>query len=148
MNAKGLKQFAYISHQVHIFTESDLKQLMRKARLNNKELDLTGLLLFDGAHFLQVLEGPTANIDLMAAKIIADTRHRDVDIIYTKNNCHNREFGRWSMDCKILGEGLSKDYKELDTRVKHILSAAKPNTELAYQLLLEFRDMKNTFIDI
>jgi len=143
-----LKQFAYVSHQVHDFSDDDLRELMRLARKKNKELGLTGLLLFDHPIFFQVLEGPPDSIDQMCATLQSDERHRDMDIIYTNDDLAVREFARWHMGCKILGNGLPGDYKDLDNRVKKIFSAAKPSGELAHQLLLEFRDMKNSFVDI
>jgi hypothetical protein len=54
-----LYQFAYISHQVKCFSETDLQQLMVKARIKNKCLELTGLLSFDkgGAGFRKDFRG-------------------------------------------------------------------------------------------
>lgn len=148
MNSTKLKQFTYISHQVHIFSTESLRDLMLHARRKNKRLGLTGLLLFDSPLFLQVLEGPVESIEQIISDLRADERHRDMDIIHTNDNLKEREFARWSMGCKILGDGLPNDYKELDNRVKQLLSEAHPNGDNAHQLLLEFRKMKNSYIDI
>ena len=143
-----LKQFTYVSHQVHDFSVDDLRGLMVQSRRKNKELELTGLLLFDHPLFLQVLEGPEDSIDRIANDILADSRHRDMDIIHRNNNLREREFSRWRMGCKILGDGLPDDYRELDSRIKQLLIEAKPNGDVAHQLLLEFGKMKDSFIDI
>lgn len=143
-----LTQFAYVSHQVHDFNEDELHELMRKARKRNKELDLTGLLLFDKPLFLQILEGPKDSIEQMIESLQADPRHRDLDIIYRNEALEIREFGRWRMGCKILGEKMPADYKKLDERVKSLFANAKPNGDIAYELLKEFGQMKDEFLDI
>lgn len=143
-----LKQFAYISHQVHDFSDGDLRELMKQARKKNSELGLTGLLLFDKPIFFQVLEGPSESIDRMCATLEIDERHKDMEVIYTNNDLREREFARWSMGCKILGGGLPSDYKDLDERVKNIFHVSASKGKLAHQLLLDFRDMKNSFVDI
>lgn len=148
MDETNLQQFAYISKQTDEFSEDDLNELMRLARKRNRELKLTGLLLFDKPMFFQVLEGPLDSINTMRETLLSDKRHQNMDIIFTNDNLYEREFGRWSMGCKILGDGLPADYKDLDDRVKNILKISKPNAEAAHQLLLEFRDMQRSFIDI
>ncbi len=148
MNSLTLKRIAYVSHQVHDFTDEDVLELMIAARQKNTNLEITGLLLFDKPVFLQLLEGPPAAVDKLIAEIIADDRHKDVDIIFSQENCPQREFPRWSMDCKILGHRNGEEYSELDARVKQVLSAAKPNGDLAHQLLLDYREEKNSSMDI
>lgn len=148
MKKNILKQLAYVSNHAIHFSVEDLNLLMKKARSKNKDLSITGLLLSDGQHFLQVIEGPTVSINELISSILADERHNKIDIIYTDDSLFEREFARWSMGCKILGEGLPNDYKALDNRLKDILTVATPNGNLAHQLLIEFRDMKNSFVDI
>lgn len=55
-----------------------LSQLVERANLRNTELQVTGILLFDGEHFLQVLEGPLASVNTIFARIQKDTRHGNV----------------------------------------------------------------------
>lgn len=148
MNSLNLKRIAYVSHQVHDFTDEDVLELMIAARQKNANLEITGLLLFHKPVFLQLLEGPPAAIDKLIAEIIADERHKDVAIIFSRDNCPEREFPGWSMDYKILGHNKGEKHSELDARVKQVLDAANPNGELAHQLLLDFREAENTCIDI
>jgi hypothetical protein len=143
-----LQQCVYISRQVHDFSDLDLRELLVRARRKNKELKLTGLLLFDKPMFLQVLEGPPDSISRIMDDIKSDDRHHELDIIYFDKNLKEREFARWLMGAMILGNRQSKDYKNIDSRVKDILNSAKPNGELAHQLLSDFKKMKNSFVDI
>ena len=148
MNDSILKQTVYLSHHAAEFTNDELRSLMRHARKKNKRLGITGLLLVDRPLFLQVLEGPTSAVDSLIATIASDTRHRDMDIIYVNEQLPEREFAQWLMACKILGDKLPADYKALDERVKQILRVAQPNGYLAHRLLLDFRAIEDSFIDV
>ena len=55
-----------------------LDVLVEKAKRSNAAVDVTGMLLFDGAHFLQVLEGPEETLDALFSKISQDIRHQTV----------------------------------------------------------------------
>lgn len=148
MSKGQLKQFAYISHEVLDFKEADLRELLLQSRRKNKELQLTGLLLFDKPVFMQVLEGPVAAIDQMIASLRADVRHYGMDIIYMNEDLKAREFANWRMGFQILGKGTQEDFRQLDARIKHLLNIAKPKGELAHQYLLEYREVKNAFLDL
>lgn len=55
-----------------------LDTLVETAKRNNTALGVTGMLLFDGAHFLQVLEGEEETLDALFSKISRDVRHQHV----------------------------------------------------------------------
>ena len=141
-----LKQCVYVSHQTREFSIEDLRNLLQKSRENNNLHNITGLLLFDRPLFLQVLEGPPDSVEKIMKAIMADKRHRDIDIIYTNENLVEREFSHWSMELKILGGGLPA-YEDLDRRIKRILSDSKPNGDHAHRLLLKFRKLKDHSFD-
>ena len=146
--SQPLKQFAYISHEVLNFQEEDLRELLVQSRQKNKDMDLTGLLLFDKPIFMQVLEGSATSVDQIIADIEADKRHYAMDIIYTNDHLAEREFANWRMGCRILGSGTRDDYAQLDSRMRRLLSIGRPNGQLAHQVLLEFHAMKDAFLDL
>lgn len=55
-----------------------LLSLVEKARQHNTLLDVTGILLFNGNNFLQILEGAEEVIEALFAKIREDKRHDSV----------------------------------------------------------------------
>ena len=55
--------------------------ILAQARLTNESRGITGLLVFDGLHFLQHLEGPRGQVQVLMARIEADARHVDVRVI-------------------------------------------------------------------
>ncbi|MGP3591923.1 diguanylate phosphodiesterase [Vagococcus sp. WN89Y] len=73
-----LATLIYRSQPTGAFDPSGLAELVGKAWLQNVQLQVTGILLFDGEHFLQVLEGPLASVNTVFARINHDTRHHNV----------------------------------------------------------------------
>ncbi len=98
-----LHQFAYISNEKQYFTDEDLRVLMMRAREKNKRMELTGLLLYDNGTFLQVLEGPQDSIEIMKQELLNDSRHENMDVIYSSDKLFEREFANWRMGFQILG---------------------------------------------
>lgn len=148
MKETDLVQFAYVSHEVHDFSHGDLQRLMWHARRKNRHLALTGLLLCDKPIFLQVLEGPAKAIKQIIEDLRNDDRHCDMEIIYYNECLSEREFARWNIGCRILGEGTSSDYQALDYRVKDIFDVVVPKGEVARDLLFKFKEMKDSFIGV
>jgi EAL domain-containing protein (putative c-di-GMP-specific phosphodiesterase class I) len=55
-----------------------LTSLIEKARHSNTGLNITGILLFNGTEFLQILEGTEEVVDTLFNKIRSDKRHHSV----------------------------------------------------------------------
>ena len=75
-----LSQLLYVSRSV----DADrliVGRILSAARRHNQVDDVTGLLLFDGAHFLQLLEGDRTVISRLYNRIAVDPRHTDVVIL-------------------------------------------------------------------
>jgi hypothetical protein len=91
-----MKTIVYVSTAAVRFDETDLEALLATTRTKNSARDVSGMLVFCGGNFLQVLEGPAGTVDDVFAAIGADPRHRDIrkilDIPITA-----RQFGDWSM---------------------------------------------------
>ena len=56
--------------------------IVRIARNFNSQHDITGVLIFDGAHFCQYLEGPQQAVLNLSTQIESDKRHTDFNIKY------------------------------------------------------------------
>ena len=69
--------------------------LLTQAREHNRQLGLTGALLFDGEQFLQLLEGPGEVVDALARRIEADPRHTGVEVFLHAGDARPPLFGRW-----------------------------------------------------
>lgn len=144
-----MHQIAYVSEATDKMNQNDMKTLMRHSRKNNASNDLTGMLLVEWPIFLQILEGPKDAIDHLLDKLEEDDRHKNLRIIYDKPDIQEREFSRWQMGCKILGEKFNEDFADLDSRVKSVLKNAQAEEgQAAHKLLLDFRKVEKEYIDI
>lgn len=74
----------------------ELERILTAARSRNKALGVSGALIFTGANFAQVLEGPQAAIDELMVSIASDPRHTSLKLVRT-DELEERRFGSWSM---------------------------------------------------
>ena len=95
-NPDALIQLVYASAATVDFTPEDLETLLQKARKNNTELDVTGMLLFKDGTFFQILEGISSVVHGLYDKIESDVRHSNV-LILCEEEITERNFGEWRM---------------------------------------------------
>lgn len=86
----------YISQAVKPFTTAELAELLRKARISNASRGITGLLLYQNGTFMQAVEGPKQEVDLLVNRIEADPRHRRMMKLLSGFQ-DERQFPDWSM---------------------------------------------------
>ncbi|CDK98692.1 protein of unknown function [Magnetospirillum gryphiswaldense MSR-1 v2] len=89
-------QIIYASAEAKRMTNSELTELLEKAREKNEQLNITGFLLYDDSSFLQVLEGPDAAVEAVMGAIMRDDRHTNIRLLSQKQIAE-REFGEWAM---------------------------------------------------
>lgn len=91
-----LHQIVYFSTPTRSMTLSEVRELLIKAQINNHFKDVTGMLLFDGDSFLQILEGPKETVMALYEKIERDPRHTQCTSLMEREIAQ-RDFGDWSM---------------------------------------------------
>ena len=72
-----------------------LGDLLEGCLERNAAVGVTGVLAFDGAHFIQVLEGPIATVERLFARISHDRRHANIELLARESA--ERLFATWSM---------------------------------------------------
>jgi hypothetical protein len=77
--------------------EADLEDIYRTAREQNALDGITGLLVFNGTHFLQIIEGSEAAIEDLIEKLRKDERHTGFEI-RDRRKVETRSFPGWSME--------------------------------------------------
>ena len=75
----------------------DADGILQASRHNNALDGITGLLWFDGTHFVQVLEGPEESVRTAYERIAADPRHEALELL-SDRRLDKAEFGYWSME--------------------------------------------------
>jgi hypothetical protein len=109
----------YVSSAARAFSRDELVALLIKARANNTALGVTGMLLYKGGNFMQVLEGDEQVVKDLQHKIAVDGRHHGMLILLQQHQA-DREFDGWSMAFRDLahdgGEKIEghSDFMSLD----------------------------------
>ncbi len=91
-----LIRLIYLSKAVDPQTRTLTDSILRKAHVWNTENDVTGVLCEGQGVFLQVLEGERAKVTRLYARIFADPRHTDLELIHCES-ITERRYGDWSM---------------------------------------------------
>ncbi|WP_320826650.1 BLUF domain-containing protein [Reinekea sp.] len=132
-----LCQLIYVSSTTEILNEETLSFFLESFRSNNKEHDITGLLLYNDGNIMQVIEGRQDNIDHLFGNIEKDKRHTGI-ILLVKENILKREFSDWAMSFRnISGVMIDASSDFMSTG----LTATENNLAIgkAKKLLLSFR---------
>ncbi len=72
-------------------------QIIRRARVYNAATAITGLLLFDGKRFCQLIEGPEDAVIRLCNRIEADLRHDHFRFHHQGTQQGPRRFAHWAM---------------------------------------------------
>ncbi len=91
-----LIRLIYISHAVEAQTSEMASAILQTAHARNTKNEITGVLCQGQGMFLQVLEGERAKVTGLYARIFADPRHRQVELIHCESIAQRR-YGQWSM---------------------------------------------------
>lgn len=75
---------------------ADLEALVGRARARNRNLSVTGMLLYEDGSFLQTLEGPPDKLDTLWASIKQDTRHDHIEVL-SEHVVPARLFSDWDL---------------------------------------------------
>jgi len=119
--AERLIAVTYSSMAVSDFGADELADLLTSSRAANLARDLSGMLLFRGNRFLQVLEGPESAVRDLVDRIRRDPRHRDMRIL-VEEEIDERRFADWTMGYEPLRvpqeaapEGFRDSFDDLDS---------------------------------
>jgi hypothetical protein len=91
-----LVRLMYASRAVPAVDQEDLNAILRKSKSANPGDGITGVLCYSGGIFLQVLEGGRSAVNRLYARILADPRHTDVELLLYEE-IGERRFAGWSM---------------------------------------------------
>jgi hypothetical protein len=93
----GLKSLTYTSLAALDLKPEDLEAIHRTARDVNALEGVTGLLIFNGTNFLQIIEGAPNAIDDLVERLRRDRRHSGLEI-RDEHEMEERSFPDWSME--------------------------------------------------
>ena len=118
-----LKTVTYTSLARLDLTASDLADIQATARRLNALDGITGLLIFNGSRFLQIIEGAESAIDDLVARLRADERHSAFEV-RDERFVEERAFPDWSMELVRVSARYFAAREEIDQALPDGVSPA------------------------
>lgn len=76
--------------------------IARQARRNNERTGITGLLVFDGENFAQLMEGPAEAVIAVADVMQSDPRHARMEILHSAAGASAMRFPSWRLGYLVM----------------------------------------------
>ena len=108
-----IKTMSYTSLARLDLTAGDLIQIHETAKRLNALDGISGLLIFNGTRFLQIIEGDEAAIDDLVERLRRDDRHSGVEIRDCRYVEH-RAFSDWAMELVQVNAGYLAAKEEIE----------------------------------
>ena len=132
-----LKSLAYTSRARLDLADDDLHDIHREARRLNALDGISGILVFDGARFLQIVEGAPDAVDSLVERLRRDPRHSAFEV-RDEREVAERSFPDWSMELVRVSAGYLAARDELGTSLP--ASVAPAVRDLALRMSQELAD--------
>ncbi len=136
-----VSNLVYVSARRQSCTQKEIDNILASCQKNNKDLDITGVLLYTETRFVQYLEGDYKQIMELYEKIKTDARHSSV-VLVSLSSIPKRLFPSWQMGSKKIDEknvefntSLSKDEAAI---FNTILAGNEGNTPRAVEVIKKF----------
>ena len=122
-----LSQYLYISTAPSLSRE-EVESILASSARNNPERGITGLLIYNGRNFLQLLEGEEAELVSLMVRITHDPRHTGISIL-DQRKVEKRSCPDWAMKRVLIAETVEKRRelleaelpKSLDPQIRKII---------------------------
>jgi hypothetical protein len=102
----------YVSSAVLGLNEREVASIVKASQLNNHQLGVTGILLYNSGNFMQLLEGDEEKVEALYEKIKKDRRHTGVSLLI-KETITKKNFDNWQMGYRNLNTLKTLDPKIL-----------------------------------
>lgn len=91
-----MRRIIYASKAMHDFDDTELLELLARARTVNSLHEVTGMLVYAARSFLQLIEGQDEDVEVVWDRIRMDPRHTELRVL-DDGPVSARQFGDWSM---------------------------------------------------
>jgi hypothetical protein len=106
----------YMSRATRNLSTQELNDLCEHSADSNRKLRVTGLLVYDGHRYMQVIEGDADIVKGLMQRIACDNRHDHISYM-ADSPLKERAFAAWSLAC--VGFGPNDIAASLLTDVKY-----------------------------
>lgn len=133
-----LTTIIYRSHIIKNAPFESFTEMVEAAKAKNEQADVTGILLFNGTHFFQMIEGPEKSVLEIYQRICQDKRHYNI-VELLCDYAPARRFGKTGMELFDLREYAPEE----------VLQAVLDKGTSKYQLFYNDRALKflRTFVE-
>lgn len=114
-----ISQYLYISTAPSLSRE-DVENILLASSRNNAARGVTGLLIYNGRNFLQLLEGEEAELVSLMVRISHDPRHTGISMIERKL-METRACPDWAMRRVPLSQGVEQRREMLEAEMPRTL---------------------------
>lgn len=101
-----ISQYLYISTAPSLSRE-DVDDILASSQRNNSMIGVTGLLLYNGRNFLQLLEGEESELVSLMMKITHDPRHTGISMV-DRRLVRERVCPDWAMRRVMIAENVDR----------------------------------------
>lgn len=136
-----LTTIIYRSHICDNVSVKSLESMVAEANVKNSLAEVSGILLFNGTHFFQLLEGPEEKVQEIYRHICGDSRHHNL-VELLSDHGPTRRFGKIGMELFdlreydrdevlqiVLDKGTTKYQLTYDDRALHFFRTFVEATE-------------------
>ena len=116
-----LRRLAYVSYPAADLPPTEVSRIIQVSRTNNHANAITGVLVYTGTDFAQLIEGRPDAVDRLWRKLKADPRHHDV-LAFIDEPTERAWFDTWRMGY-LYDDSLSHqiaEWRHLKARLAHI----------------------------
>lgn len=99
----ALEQLLYVSRAVPGLLPADRLRILAASQANNPSAGITGLLLYSGRFFAQVVEGECVAVHKLLARLEGDPRHDGMRLVQ-RRLLARREYAQWSAGLALAPE--------------------------------------------
>jgi hypothetical protein len=100
--ASELFSLLYVSRMA-VPDADEIDRICRQSQANNARDGITGLLVFDGAAFCQLVEGPRAPLEALRHRLEGDPRHVDMRVLHVGPS-PARRFPTWRLGYAFVAD--------------------------------------------
>ena len=116
-----LRRLAYLSYPAADLPPTEVSRIIQVSRANNHAAGLTGVLVYTGTDFAQVIEGSPHAVEALWRRLQADPRHHGL-IAFIDEPTEHPWFETWRMGY-LYDDTLSQqiaEWRSLKARLEHI----------------------------
>jgi hypothetical protein len=127
-----LIRLIYVSKAVDPQSLALTDSILRSSHTWNTQNDITGVLCVGQGVFLQALEGERGEVTRLYARISADPRHMDLELIHCES-ITQRRYGEWSM--------ARVDLSDVDPQTKIVWPEFDPYSATGLQVMARIDEL-------